>query len=470
MPSSHDATPHTPSEPAHPTPSSSTDTSAGSSPVRVALASAVGATIEWYDFFLYGTAAGLVFNKLFFPNFDSTVGTLVAFATFAVGFVARPVGGIVFGHFGDRIGRKKMLVLTLLIMGLSTTAIGLLPSYDTIGVWAPLLLVGMRVLQGIGVGGEYGGAVLMAVEYAPPGRRAFFGSFAHIGVPAGLLLASAAFGLVSLLPEEAFLAWGWRATFVASLVLLGVGAYIRLNVLETPAFDAARRRQQVVRVPVAEVWRRSRKPMLLAMGTRWVEGFTFNVWSVFILSYAANDLGLSASEVLGGVVLGAAVGVAVVPVAGTLADRFGRRPVFRAGAWASVVLSFPAFWLVETGQPALVWVALVLGIGLLYGVICAPLAAFWAELFDTSVRYTAIGTVYQVSGIVASGLTPLIAAWLVARGGGEPWLLATYSVLVSLASLLCMRALPETRGRERLDVPTLESQEDGARRIATAAA
>jgi len=452
-----------------PHPSAHADTTPSTSPGRVALASAVGATIEWYDFFLYGTAAGLVFNQLFFPNLDSTVGTLVAFATFAVGFVARPVGGFVFGHFGDRIGRKKMLILTLLIMGGSTTAIGLLPSYDTIGIWAPLLLVTMRVLQGIGVGGEYGGAVLMAVEYAPRGRRAFFGSFAHIGVPAGLLLASGAFGLVSLLPEEAFLAWGWRATFVASLLLLGVGAYIRLNVLETPAFDAARRQQEVVRVPLVEVWRRYKKTMLLAMGTRWVEGFTFNVWSVFVLSYAANDLGLSASQVLGGVILGAAVGVAVVPLAGMLADRVGRRPVYRAGAWASVVLSFPAFWLVETGEPAFVWVALVVGIGLLYGVICAPLAAFWAELFDTSVRYTAIGTIYQVSGIVASGLTPLVAAWLVARGGGDPWLLATYGVLVSLVSLLCMRALPETRGRERLDVATTDFHDHEARRAPAAA-
>ncbi|HWL95768.1 MAG TPA: MFS transporter [Nocardioidaceae bacterium] len=418
------------------------------SPRKVALASAVGATIEWYDFFLYGTAAGLVFNQLFFTRFDSTVGTLIAFGTFAVGFLARPLGGLVFGHFGDRLGRKRMLVLTLLIMGGSTTVIGLLPTYDAIGVWAPLLLVAMRVLQGIGVGGEYGGAVLMAVEYAPDDRRAFYGSFAHIGVPAGLLLASGAFGLVSLLPEQAFLAWGWRATFLASLVLLAVGAYIRLNVLETPAFASTRRDAGVLRVPVVEVWRRHKRTMLLAMGTRWVEGFTFNVYSVFLLSYAANDLGLGAGSVLGGVMLGAAVGIAMVPLSGRLADRFGRRPVYRAGVWASVVLAFPSFWLVQTGDPALVWVSLVTGLGLLYGVICAPLAAFWAELFDTRIRYTAIGTIYQVSGIVASGLTPLIAAWLVARNSGQPWLLATYAVAVSLVSLLCMRGLPETHGRE----------------------
>ena len=426
----------------------SADGTPATSPRKVALASAVGATIEWYDFFLYGTAAGLVFNKLFFPSFDSTVGTLIAFATFAVGFVARPLGGLLFGHFGDRIGRKKMLILTLLIMGGSTTVIGLLPSYDSIGIWAPLLLVGMRVLQGIGVGGEYGGAVLMAVEYAPDDRRAFYGSFAHIGVPAGLLLASGAFALVSMLPESAFLSWGWRATFVASLALLAIGAYIRLNVLETPAFAKARQQQETLRVPAVEVWRSHRRTMALAMGTRWVEGYTFNVYSVFLLSYAANELGMSMRSVLGGVALGAAVGVLAVPIAGRLSDRYGRQPVYRAGVWASVALSFPAFWMVETGDTALVWASLVIGLGLLYGVICAPLAAFWAELFDTRVRYTAIGSVYQFSGIVASGLTPLIAAWLVARGGGSLGLVAAYGVAVSVVSLLCMRALPETRGRD----------------------
>jgi MFS family permease len=262
---------------------------------------------------------------------------MLAFATFAAGFVARPIGGLVFGHFGDRIGRKKMLILTLLIMGGSTTVIGLLPTYDTIGVWAPLLLVTMRVLQGIGVGGEYGGAVLMAVEYAPHGRRAFFGSFAHVGVPAGLLLASGAFGVASLLPPEAFLAWGWRATFVSSLVLLAIGAYIRLNVLETPAFDAARRDRQVLRVPALQVWQRHRRTMLLAMGTRWVEGFTFNVYSVYLLSYAATDLGLSTSAVLGGVGLGAAVGGAGRGCAGRSVRPAAGLPRRRVGLGSPVV-------------------------------------------------------------------------------------------------------------------------------------
>src|SRR5690242_2686340 len=224
------------------------------SPRRVAMASAVGATIEWYDFFLYGTAAGLVFDKLFFNGLDGPAAQFAAFGTFAVGFLARPVGGLIFGHFGDRIGRKQMLLLTLLIMGVGTAAIGLLPSYDSIGVWAPILLVVLRILQGIGVGGEYGGAVLLAVEYAPAERRGFFGSFAHIGVPGGLFLAAGAFSIASLLPDDQFLAWGWRACFLLSIVLLAIGAYIRMSVMETPAFQAVQERKEVASVPVKELF------------------------------------------------------------------------------------------------------------------------------------------------------------------------------------------------------------------------
>src|SRR4051795_10408050 len=222
------------------------------SPRRVALASAVGATIEWYDFFLYGTAAGLVFDKLYFNGLDGPAAQFAAFGTFAVGFLARPVGGIIFGHFGDRIGRKQMLLLTLLIMGIGTALIGLLPSYDAIGLWAPVLLVVLRILQGIGVGGEYGGAVLLAVEYAPAERRGFFGSFAPIGVPGGLFLAAGAFSIAGLLPDDQFLAWGWRACFLLSIVLLAIGAYIRLSVMETPAFQEVQRRKEVASVPVKD--------------------------------------------------------------------------------------------------------------------------------------------------------------------------------------------------------------------------
>jgi MFS family permease len=415
---------------------------------KVAFASAIGATIEWYDFFLYGAAAGLVFDQLYFGNFGDTMATVLSFATFAVGFIARPVGSLIFGHFGDRIGRKQMLILTLFIMGISTTVIGLIPTQASIGLWAPLALILMRVLQGIGVGGEYGGAVLMAVEYAEPRRRGFFGSWAHVGVPAGLLLASGAFLLASLLPEDAFLAWGWRACFLASTVLLAIGAWVRLSVMETPVFEKVRQHADIVRVPFAEVVTSYWRSLLLAMGTRWIEGLTFNLYAVHLLAYATKTLELSRTMVLGGTMLGALVGSLVVPIAGSWSDRVGRNPVFHIGVLLSGLLTIPSVAMLHSGHPWVVWSSMVIGLGLLYGIICAPLAAFWAELFDTRVRYTAIGSVYQLSGIVASGLTPLIAALLVSWNGGNLWYVAAYTIGVALVSFLCASALPETVGRD----------------------
>jgi metabolite-proton symporter len=418
------------------------------SPRRVAIASAVGATIEWYDFFLYGTAAGLVFDKLYFNGLDGPAAQFAGFGTFAVGFLARPVGGLVFGHFGDRIGRKKMLVLTLLIMGVGTAAIGLLPSYDSIGVWAPVLLVVLRVLQGIGVGGEYGGAVLLAVEYAPAERRGFYGSAAHIGVPGGLFLAAGAFSLAGLLPDDQFLAWGWRACFVVSILLLAIGAYIRLQVMETPAFSRVQERKEVARVPLRDLLAAQPKRLLLGMGTRFVEGFTFNLYSVYLLAYVVTDLELPKSWALNGIMVGALLGVLLVPVAGGLSDRFGRKPVYRLGAWAALLFAFPAAALIQSESRVAILFAFVGGLGVLYGVIYGPLAAFWSELFDTRYRYTALSSLYQISGIVASGFTPLIAAWLVTRGDGSLWLVATYAVVVAAISLVSARLLPETAGRD----------------------
>src|SRR3954447_20869732 len=318
------------------------------SPRKVALASAVGATIEWYDFFLYGTAAGLVFEKLFFSGLSGPAAQFAAFGTFAVGFLARPIGGFFFGHFGDRIGRKKMLLLTLVIMGVGTAAIGLLPTYDSIGVWAPVLLVVLRVLQGIGVGGEYGGAVLLAVEYAPAERRGFYGSFAHIGVPGGLVLAAGAFSLAGLLPEEDFLAWGWRACFLVSIVLLAIGAYIRLSVMETPAFKRVQARQEVATVPVKELVKAQPRALLLGMGTRYIEGFTFNLFSVYFLAYVVTNLGLPKSWALDGIMVGALLGVGLVMLSGAVSDRVGRKPVYRVGAWLALLFAFPAAALLHT--------------------------------------------------------------------------------------------------------------------------
>jgi len=418
----------------------------GPTPRKVALASAVGATIEWYDFFLYGTAAGLVFDKLYFNGLDGPAAQFAAFATFAVGFLARPVGGVIFGHFGDRIGRKKMLLLTLLIMGVGTAVIGLLPTYDSIGVWAPILLVVLRVLQGIGVGGEYGGAVLLAVEYAPAKRRGFFGSFAHIGVPGGLLLAASAFSIAGLLPDDQFLAWGWRACFLSSIILLGIGAYIRLQVMETPAFARVQEQKEITRVPLAALLREQPKHLLLGMGTRFIEGFTFNLFSVFLLAYVVTDLELPKSWALNGIMVGAALGVVLVPIAGALSDRLGRKPVYRVGAWAALLLAFPVAALVQTESRLGIFVALVAGLGLMYGVVYGPLAAWWSELFDTRYRYTALSSLYQISGVVASGLTPLIAAWLVTKGDGTLWWVAGYNVTVAAISLASAHFLPETRG------------------------
>ena len=415
---------------------------------KVAVASAVGATIEWYDFFLYGTAAGLVFDKLYFNGLDGPAAQFAAFATFAVGFVARPVGGLIFGHYGDRIGRKKMLILTLLIMGVGTAAIGLLPTYDEIGVWAPIALVVLRVLQGIGVGGEYGGAVLLAVEYAPARRRGFFGSFAHIGVPGGLLLASGAFSIASLLPDEAFLAWGWRACFLASIALLGIGAWIRLSVMETPAFARVQAQKEISKLPLRDLLARQPRTLLLGMGTRFIEGFTFNLFSVYLLAYVVTNLELPRQWALNGIVVGAALGVVLVPIAGAWSDRLGRKPVFRAGAWLGLLFAVPAALLVQSEQRWAIFAALVVGLGGVYGLVYGPLAAFWSELFDTRYRYTALSTLYQVSGIFASGLTPIIAAWLVTRGDGTLWWVAGYNVAVAAISLLSARALPETLGRD----------------------
>jgi MFS transporter, MHS family, shikimate and dehydroshikimate transport protein len=414
------------------------------SPRKVALASSVGATIEWYDFFIFGTAAGLVFNQLFFTNLDPITGTLVAYLTFAVGFVARPVGSVIFGHYGDRIGRKTMLILTLFIMGAATFLIGLLPTYNQIGIWAPILLVVLRIFQGIGIGGEYGGAVLMAVEYAPEGRRGFYGSWVQAGVPAGLLLGTAAFGLISLLPDESFYSWGWRVAFLVSIVLVGIGMYIRLQILETPAFTHVREAQEEAQIPFTELLRTQPKELILGMGTRWIEGLVFNAYGVFIISYVTSQLELTRTTALTGVTIASAFGVALVPIYGLLSDRFGRRAVYGAGTVFFGLFVFPSFLLVNTREPVLIWLSIVVALGLIYPAIYAPLAAWWAELFDTRVRYTGVGAVYQFSGILASGLTPSIATLLLGYAGGAPWLFVGYMVVVTFISLAAAYFSPET--------------------------
>lgn len=379
---------------------------------KVALASFIGTAIEWYDYFLYGTAAALVFGTVFFPGASPLAGTLAAFATFAVGFFFRPVGGIIFGHFGDKLGRKRMLVMTLMIMGVATFLIGFLPSYNQIGIWAPVLLVVLRCFQGIGVGGEWGGAILMAVEHSPRGKRGYYGSWPQIGVPAGLLLGTGAVYLFSLLPEEQFIAWGWRVPFMLSAVMVGVGLYIRLKILESPAFQQVQESGTQSRMPIVEVIRVYPKQVLIAMGLRVAENGSFYIFSVFVLSYVTQELGLSRSLALLGVMIASFIELFAIPFFGALTDRVGRRPVYMFGAVFSLLFAFPFFWLVNTEVTVLIWLAIVLalvgGHAAMYGVQ----GAFFSELFSTRVRYSGASLGYQLASVFAGGLSPFIAVAL----------------------------------------------------------
>jgi metabolite-proton symporter len=406
--------------------------------VKAALSSFVGSAIEWYDFFLYGTAAALVFPKLFFPQSDPLVGTLEAFGTFALGFLARPLGGMVFGNFGDKLGRKSMLVMTLLIMGIATTLIGLLPTYETIGFWAPTLLVVLRLIQGIGVGGEWGGAALVSVEHAPKEKRGFYGSWTQMGVPAGMVLSTAIFAMVSSFTEEQLLSWGWRIPFLFSIILVGVGLYIRLSVMETPAFQQVKDQGKEARVPILEAVKTHPKQVLQAMGARFAENGTFYIFSTFVLSYATKQLGLPKSVVLGGVTLATALEFITIPLFGALSDRIGRRPVYMAGAAFTALFAFPFFWMLETKTTVLIWLAIVIALGLGHAAMYGPQAAFFSELFGANVRYSGISIGYQLASVFAGGLAPLIATSLLAWTGGNPWSVAVYMIgmcLVTLASV-----------------------------------
>ena len=418
-----------------------TTTKAGS--IRlVAVASLIGTTIEWYDFFLYGTAAALVFNRLFFPTFDPLVGTLAAFGTYSVGFVARPIGAIVIGHYGDRIGRKSMLVLTLVIMGVATFAIGLLPTYAQIGPWAAVALVTLRLAQGFGIGGEWGGAVLMAVEHAPQGARGFYGSWPQIGVPAGLLLSTAVFAGFARLPEDQFLSWGWRVPFLMSIVLVGVGLIIRLRILETPAFTRMKEARTEAHRPIVELLRTQRREVLLAMGARLAENGAFYIYTVFVLVYGTEKVGLDRQTILNGVLIAAACALVSIPVCGALSDRLGRRPVYLFGACVTALFAYPLFWLLDTGSTPLVWLALVVALVFAHSPMYGPQAAFLAELFGTRVRYSGASLGSQLSSVIAGGLSPFIATALVPYGRGA---LASYIIAMALVTIVAVFIASETR-------------------------
>ncbi len=423
---------------------------------QVAIASFIGTAIEWYDFFLYGTAAALIFNRLFFPTFAPLAGTLAAFGTYAVGFIARPLGGIIFGHYGDKIGRKSMLSLTLLLMGAATFCIGLLPTYETLGVWAPFLLILLRVLQGFGVGGEWGGAVLMAVEHAPDGKRGFYGSWPQIGVPAGLLLSTGVFSLVSTLPEEQLLAWGWRLPFLLSIILVGVGLFIRLRIHETPAFNQVKKAGEEAQIPLFEAIRAHPGNILLAMGARLAENSFFYVYSVFALVYVTEQLKLPRSTILQGVLLATICELFSIPFFGALSDRIGRRPVYMAGAAISALFSFPFFWLLDTKQSLLIWLAVVIGLSPGPGPMYGPQASFLSELLGARVRYSGASLGYPLASGFACGLSPLIATALLSWSGGRPWPIALYMMGMAILTLVSVYLAAETLPERVEDVNFLQ--------------
>ena len=414
---------------------------------RVVLASFIGTTIEWYDFFLYGTAAALVFNKLFFPNVEPLAGTMAAFATYAVGFFARPFGGIIFGHFGDKLGRKSMLVTTLMLMGVATFLIGVLPTYEQAGVFAPVLLVTLRFVQGLGVGGEWGGAVLMAVEHGAAGKRGLYASWVQAGVPVGLLLATGVFNLFSSLPEAQFLAWGWRVPFLLGILLTAVGLFIRLAIVESPVFTQMKAAKAEARLPILEVVRSYPRNVLLAMGARFAENACFYIFTVFVLTYATQQLGLAKSDVLNGVLLASAVQFFLIPVFGALSDRVGRRPVYLAGAVFIALFAFPFFWLVDTKTTTGVSAAIVIGL-IGHAAMYGPQAAFFSELFGTRVRYSGASLGYQLASPFAGGLAPLIAAGLLKWSGGRPWPIAVYLIGMAAITIVSVWLAAETHRRD----------------------
>jgi len=415
---------------------------------RVVMASLIGTTIEWYDFFLYGSAAALVFNKLFFPEFDPLTGTLLAFATYALGFVARPVGGVVFGHFGDRIGRKRLLMLSLVLMGVATIFIGLLPTYAQVGIWAPIGLIALRLVQGFAVGGEWGGAVLMAAEHGDAARRGFWASWPQAGVPAGNLLAAAVLAIMAAVQSEAdFLDWGWRVPFILSALLVVVGWYIRNRVAESPMFEAEFDAAEApARVPAVEVLHERPKALVLGAGLRVGENISYYILTVFSLTFLVDVSKESRSLALNALLIGAAVQFLAIPLFAALSDRIGRRPVYAFGAFGLAAWCFVMFGLLGSGDKASIIFALVVGL-VLHGAMYGPQAAFIAELFPTRIRYSGVSLAYQLTSIVAGSLAPIIALWLY-KDYGSAMPVAIYVGAACVISGISALLARETRGLE----------------------
>ena len=413
---------------------------APSSILQAVGASTIGTVIEWYDFYLYGTAAALVLNKVFFPTADPLVGILATYATFAVGYLVRPFGGVIFAHFGDKYGRKPVLIATLLLMGLSTAAIGLLPTYNSIGILAPILLLLLRLLQGLGAGAEYSGAILFSAEYSTT-RRGFFTSWPPSATDLAIALSAAVFALFALLPEDQFLAWGWRIPFLLSLLAVGVGFFVRRRILETPEFTAVKAEGRVLRVPAMELLRNHRRRVLVAMGVNVAPSIGY-VYTVYAIGFMTRQLGVPQATALTALVIAALCGSVASVLFGALSDRLGRRGIMLGGAWFSFAFSFPFFWLLETRNPLLITLAMAVGFAIGLRSIFGVQPSFYTELFETRLRFSGIALAREVTGALVGGPLPLVATAAVAAAGGAWWPVAVLMMFLALVTVVAIHCAP----------------------------
>lgn len=417
---------------------------------KILVASLVGSSIEWFDYFLYGTVSALVFNKLFFVTGDDTIGLLLAYASFALAFFIRPLGGVIFSHIGDRIGRKKTLVLTLSIMGAATFAMGLLPTYQAIGVAAPIILITLRLIQGLGLGGEWGGALLLAVEYAPKEKRGLYGSVPQMGITIGLVLGTLALSIMTLLPEGSFMTWGWRVPFILSGFLVIFGLWVRKGIDETPSFKKIQESGDIPKVPVVDTFRYHWREVLIAIGGKVVETAPFYIFGTFIVSYATTQLDFSETATLNAVMVATLITTILIPLMGRLSDVVGRKKLYVIGTVLMILYAFPYFWLLHQGSVVLLFVATIVGIGIIWAPITAVLGTMFSEIFAANVRYTGISLGYQIGAAVAGGTAPLIATYLLYKFNDSYVPVALYMILTSILSLISIWTVKD-RTNEELD-------------------
>ncbi|MFJ7939200.1 MFS transporter [Peribacillus sp. NPDC096622] len=417
---------------------------------RILIASLVGSSIEWFDYFLYGTVAALVFNQLFFVNEDPTIGLLLSYASFALAFFIRPFGGVIFSHIGDRIGRKKTLVITLSLMGIATFGMGLLPTYQAVGIWAPILLITLRLVQGLGIGGEWGGALLLAVEYAPAEKRGLFGAIPQMGVTIGMLLGTVALSIMTLLPENAFMTWGWRIPFIFSAFLVFFGLWIRKGIDETPSFKKVKESGEVPKLPIVETLKNYWREVLIAVGAKVVETAPFYIFSTFVVSYATANLGFSRTATLTAVMIATIITTILIPFMGMLSDKIGRKKLFIGGTIGMALFAFPYFWLLQQKSVLLLIVATVIGLGVIWAPITAVLGTMFSEIFDARIRYTGITLGYQIGAALAGGTAPLVATALLNRFNNSYVPVAIYIIFASVLSLAAIWAVTD-RSNQKLD-------------------